>query len=85
MESKKQIIKFIQEDFSDNDYMDIFDCPLARAVKRHFETNDVIVGGDYLHINGVKHLFDFNLWNSGVFLKFKNETQTEFELEITKK
>lgn len=46
MKTKKEKIEIIllPSDFIDGEYGDISDCPVARAAKRHFKTNDLSVG-----------------------------------------
>lgn len=40
-----------KEDFIDAFYINIDNCPIARALKRHFQTDHILVGGDYAAIH----------------------------------
>lgn len=43
-------IDLLPEDFERNEFLGIFDCPLARAVKRHFKNKNVCVGPYCLNV-----------------------------------
>lgn len=81
-------IEFRKEDFENNQFLSVTDCPLARAVKRHFNTNDVLVGFNDLNVDSIKHKIDTKTWNCRICYQiqkeFLNETISEFNIEIVK-
>ena len=58
MTTEHKTIKFIPEDFIDNIYLSVRDCPLARALNREYPNVRIVVGG---------YIADVGYWT----LKFK--------------
>lgn len=58
---KKIKIILTPADFIGNCYSDIHDCPLARAVKRHFKTTDASVDSETVTINRLTQWQDFKI------------------------
>lgn len=49
---KKHTVIIMPSDFKGTNYLSNSDCPLARAVKRHFKTNNLCIGSTMCIIDG---------------------------------
>lgn len=71
-------IKLLPKDFIGNHYLDTHDCPLVRACKRHFKTNNVEAGGYEVTINNKDWIIVMNEvynWNCSIMNAVKEKYQ----------
>lgn len=47
---KKTIIELLPEDFENSDFLDVADCPVARATKRKLNCEEMLVDTRYIDI-----------------------------------
>lgn len=74
------IITILPQDLKGN-YYNAHDCPLARAMKRKFPKNDVIVGGTFLEIDGKDYKIDHKNWDSDILEQLRKNPKP-YNVEI---
>ncbi len=78
---KYMFVTITKEHCIDSDYSNIYNCPLAKALKEiMFE--DVIVGGTVVTTNNISYTFNDNSWNILIMEEILSDAIPSLTLEI---